>query len=566
MHRTDVLVIGSGAAGLRTAIELNERGVDVLVLGKCKRGDAHTVMATGGINAALATMDTKDSWLVHVADTLKEGRFIADAREVELLCRNAPRAIKELADWGVKFHREADGRLTQRFFGAHTYRRTCFVGDETGKDIERALVKEAERRKIQILGEMYITKLLKSGGTVNGAAGFDMRTNEQFVCAAKAVVLATGGHSRLYRRSSSRIMENTGDGVTLAYEAGALLEDMEMVQFHPTGMVWPPVMEGTLVTEAVRGEGGVLTNAKGQHFMTKYDRRGELGPRDVVARAIYNEIISGRATKHHGVWLDVTKLPKEKILERIPKVYRQFAEAGVDVTRERMEVAPTAHYSMGGVHVKNGATRVRGLYAVGEVTSGVHGANRLGGNSLAETVVFGRLVGEAVAKFCKRTKRTEADARAVERAQIELEDLRKQKGKYAPRDLRAELQNVMWDNAGIVRNARDLKEGMERLGELRKKMDEMDISGTAERLVTALDLKNLLVPAEAVLRSALVRCESRGAHYRSDYPEESRRWTANIGCSKGSGGMTVSKRPVPKPSEAILKAVKSVGAAHKLLE
>ena len=568
-YKNDILIIGSGAAGLRCAIEAHEKGADVLVLGKCKRGDAHTVLATGGINAALGTMDPKDSWLVHAADTLKEGRFIADSREVETLCKEAPRAINDLIEYGVRFHEE-DGRLTQRFFGAHTYRRTCFVGDRTGKAMEEALVKRVTKMKIPFLEGVYITSLMKRGGRVCGAFGFDTRTGEHVLFKSKAVVLATGGYSRLYRRSSSRIFENTGDGVTLAYNAGAALADMEMVQFHPTGMVWPSSAEGVLVTEAVRGEGGVLTNAKGERFMKAYDARAELGPRDIVARAIYSEIQAGRGTKHNGVWLDVSHLPKQYIKERLPKIYEQFNSVGVDVSKERMEVAPTAHYTMGGVRVSRTTqeTSVPGLFAVGEVTSGVHGANRLGGNSLLETIVFGRICGSHVAAFVEKRDTQPPDDRQLKRCAADLEKIRAMKGQYVPQALRAELQSMMWENAGIVRDGKKMSHSLGQLNVLATKSKKMHVA-TGEEFIVALDFLNLLTPAEAVLRSALVRRESRGAHYRSDYPQEGKKWTVNLTCQKGSGSMIVRQRRVPKPAGVLAHMLKKeIGrkVEHRLLE
>lgn len=574
VHKSDVLVIGSGGSGLRAAIELAERGVDVLVLGKCKRGDAHTVMATGGINAALGTMDPQDNWLVHAADTLEEGRFIADSYEVELLCRNAPRAIKDLLDYGVKFHREKDGRLTQRFFGAHTYRRTCFVGDRTGKAIEEALVRRVQKMGVPFLGGVYVTNLLTNGGRVVGAFGFDLDTGELLVFHSKAVVLATGGHSRLYRRSSSRISENTGDGISLAYNVGAILEDMEMVQFHPTGMVWPPEAEGTLVTEAVRGEGGILLNANGERFMKRYHPKMELGPRDVVARAVYDEIAAGRGTAHNGVWLDITHRSRAYIKERLPKVYEQFKHyLRIDISKEKMEVAPTAHYSMGGVRVDrktNQATSVPGLFAIGEVTSGVHGANRLGGNSLLEIIVFGRIGGKHVAEYAREHGFSPLNERQTGKHAASLHALTSKRGAYTPQEVRAELQTMMWEHAGIVRRGTRLKEGLKKLLAVKAKARKMSVRGGLSRneeLTIALDVRGLLAPAEAVLRSALARKESRGAHYRSDYPDE-KAALYNVVCYGRAGGMRLGRRKVVKPSPLLARflAKESAHVEHKLLE
>src|SRR5689334_1526372 len=425
----DVLIIGGGSAGLRAAIEAHDAGAQVLVISKSKKGDPHTVLARGGINAALGTMDPQDNWMIHAADTLREGGFLADYERVEVLCKSAAESINDLVNWGARFHREKDGRLTQRFFGAHTYRRTVFYEDWTGDEIIRVLMEQLTQREIEIVDNVYVTRLLKSdevngGGEepveereeVKGALGIDIEKKEMVIFECSSLILAAGGYTRVYAVSSSRIFENYGEGVTLAYEAGVDLVDMEMVQFHPTGMVWPEEAVGTLATEAIRGEGGILLNSKGERFMKNYDpERMELGPRDVVARANYNEIISGRGTEHGGVWLDVTHLQKEVIQERLTSMYEQFQKFdGIDISKEKMEVGPTAHYSMGGVVVDiNCKTSVNGLFAVGEVISQIHGANRLGGNSLLDTVVFGKIAGGEAARFVQQagkgnTKKTEA--------------------------------------------------------------------------------------------------------------------------------------------------------------
>ncbi len=398
-----MLVIGTGAAGLRAAIELVQTGVQVLCVGKRRRDDAHTVLAAGGINAALGTMDPEDTWEQHAADTLREAYGLADPRSVEVLCREAPTAVDELVRWGAQFAREDDGRLTQRFFGAHTFRRTSFAGDYTGREIQRALVRRAGELGVPIRDDVYVTRLLVHEGRVFGAYGFDIDDGSRLVIIADAVILAAGGHTRIWRRSTSRRDENTGDAMRLAAEAGCRLRDMELVQFHPTGMVFPEASAGTLVTEAVRGEGGILRNATGERFMERYDpARLELSTRDRVAFANYTEISEGRGTEHGGVLLDVSHLGRDTVLSRLPRMYRQFIDlAMIDITRAPMEVAPTAHYSMGGVWVTpvSHETDVEGLYAVGECASGVHGANRLGGNSLAECMVFGRIVGQEAARW-----------------------------------------------------------------------------------------------------------------------------------------------------------------------
>jgi succinate dehydrogenase / fumarate reductase, flavoprotein subunit len=417
-YSCDVLIMGGGSAGLRAAIEAHDAGANVLVISKSKSGDPHTTLARGGINAALGTMDPEDNWLIHAADTLREGEFLANLERVEVLCKKAPDAINELVGWGARFHRENDGRLAQRFFGAHTYRRTVFYEDWTGQEIIRVLMEQVRHRNIKIIDNVYITKLIlisddvgkeRSGATVTleepvskeregvkGAFGVDVEKNEFVIFECKSLVLAAGGYTRVYAVSSSRIFENYGEGVALAYESGVDLVDMEMVQFHPTGMVWQEKALGTLATEAIRGEGGILLNSKGERFMKNYyPERMELGPRDIVARANYNEIVNGRGTEHGGVWLDITHLSKEKILDRLPTMYEQFKKInGIDISKEKMEVGPTAHYSMGGVVVDiKCRTKISGLFAVGEVIGQIHGANRLGGNSLLDTVVFGKIAG-----------------------------------------------------------------------------------------------------------------------------------------------------------------------------
>ena len=407
-YSCDLLIIGAGGAGLRAAIAAHDKGANVIVIGKEALGTAHTTLAAGGINAALGTMDAADTWQIHVADTFVEGGKISNPKIVELLCRNAPQEIYWLLENGCRLAKDANEVVVQRYFGAHTYRRTCYYGDETGKEILRILANETKKRKIKFFGKHYVAALLKSNeGEINGALSIEMKSGKFLAFNSKAVLLAAGGYTRLYNRSSSRQFENIGDSVALAFEVGAELMDMEMVQFHPTGMVWPKKMEGELVTEAVRGEGGLLYNAKNERFMSKYDpERMELSARDVVARANYQEIMEGRGTEHGGVWLDISHQSKEHILEKLPKMYRVFKKIGIDISKKRMEVAPTAHYSMGGIKIgaETGATNVPGLYVVGEAAAGVHGGNRLGGNSLAEVVVFGNLYGNYLGEKLKEGK------------------------------------------------------------------------------------------------------------------------------------------------------------------
>src|ERR687892_639220 len=547
-YLSDVLVIGGGSAGLRAAIAAHDAGANVLIVSISKRGDPHTTLARGGINAALGTMDPEDNWMVHASDTLREGEFIADYEKVDVLCKNAPDAIMELVNWGARFHREKDGRLTQRFFGAHTYRRTVFYGDWTGQEIIRVLMEQVNKRKIKVIDNVYITKLLKSdndgagdgdAGHVNGALGVDIENKEfaRFEC--KSLILAAGGYTRVYPVSSSRLFENYGEGIALAYEAGVDLVDMEMVQFHPTGMVWPEKAVGVLATEAIRGEGGILLNSKGERFMKNYDpERMELAPRDVVARANYNEIISERGTEHGGVWLDVTHLRKEVIQDRLPTMYQQFMELdGIDISEEKMEAAPTAHYSMGGVVADiKCRTQIKGLFAVGEVVSQIHGANRLGGNSLLDTMVFGKIAGEEAAKLAKQqeeekvgdndTKKTDDGGIFVVKEPIKL---------------RNEIQELMKQNAGIIREETRLQNGLKGILGLKNKFYSKDNitevskidDDNSENIVITLQVKSSLVACEAIIRSALMRQESRGAHYRSDFPKlDDERWNVNVYCRK----------------------------------
>ncbi|MFL6424941.1 MAG: FAD-binding protein [Nitrososphaeraceae archaeon] len=630
-YSCDVLIIGGGSAGLRAAIEAHDAGANVLIISKSKKGDPHTTLARGGINAALGTMDPEDNWIIHAADTLREGEFLADYERVEALCRSAPDAINELVNWGARFHREKDGRLTQRFFGAHTYRRTVFYEDWTGQEIVRVLMDQVNQRKIKIIDNVYITKLLLSDDVngkilpplsslsssatatpeepvvkeeeqevVKGAFGVDIEKKEFVRFECKSLILAAGGYTRVYAVSSSRINENYGEGIALAYEAGVDLVDMEMVQFHPTGMVWPEKAVGTLATEAIRGEGGILLNSKGERFMKNYDpERMELGPRDVVARANYNEIISGRGTEHGGVWLDVTHLREEVIQERLPTMYEQFQKLdGIDISKEKMEVGPTAHYSMGGVVVDiNCRTKVKGLFAVGEVISQIHGANRLGGNSLLDTVVFGKIAGDEAASFAKqgatgntkKTKEVPSQLKSNVDNQTKGLDDNNDDDYYGgifvvkePIKFRNEIQELMKQNAGIVREQTRLQNGLKRILELKNefysnkdniniKEFEIDDNNNFENVVLSWQVKSSLVACEAIIRSALMREESRGAHYRSDFPKlDDESWQVNIYCrKKGKGAsaasveMVLFKHNVKEIKGPLVDFLKShVKAAH----
>jgi succinate dehydrogenase / fumarate reductase flavoprotein subunit len=569
---TSVLVVGTGAAGLRAAVELAERGVQVLCVGKRRRDDAHTVLASGGINAALGTIDPEDSWEQHAADTLREGYWLSDPASVELLAREAPRAIEDLVRWGARFAREADGRLTQRFFGAHRYRRTCFAGDYTGREIQRVLVERAVAVGVEMRDDIYLTRLLVHDGRVFGAYGFDVDDGSRRLIVADAVVLAAGGHTRIWRRSSSRRDENTGDAMRLAAEAGCRLRDMELAQFHPTGMVYPEESAGTLVTEAVRGEGGILRNALGERFMERYDpERLELSTRDRVALANYTEIAAGRGTEHGGVLLDISHLERDTIVDRLPRMYRQFLDlAMLDITTKPMEVAPTAHYSMGGVRVdpETHATDVAGLFAVGECAAGVHGANRLGGNSLAECLVFGRIVAEPTARWSDDLDVQVRDHAAIEEARAEVDELLSRRGGEFARPLQRALRDLMSEHCGVVRSEDGLRAGHEQLRELEERTAALevrpDIAGYAD-LAHAFDLHGSLLAARATLECALERRETRGAHNRSDFPDQNPELRVNLVWTPDA---EIAHEPIPAPSAAVaaLAGEPELEVAGRLLE
>lgn len=555
---TDVLIIGSGGAGLRTAIALNDAKKKCVIVGKCKKREAHTKWAQGGINASLGNMDPKDSWQLHAADTIADGGYINNPQSVSLLCKHAPQVIEELAKWGCKFHREKDGRITQRFFGAASFRRACFVGDITGEAILNTLVDQVLKRKIPFQSEVYIFSLLRHKNAVNGALGLNMKTGEIIVYHAKAVVLATGGHSRMFGRSSSHFWENNGDGIALAHQCGATFMDMEMFQFHPTGMVWPKEASGLLVTEAVRGEGGILTNTKGQRFMKKYDpNRMELSARDIVARANYMEIKAGRGTKRGGVYLDVSHQSLAYLKKRLPSMVQRFKKfAKTDISKQKMEVAPTAHYSMGGIFTqhKTGKTGIKNLYAVGEVTAGVHGGNRLGGNSLAEICVFGRLVGEEISRVLPKLKRLPLDDDQIDQHVYDLIMLNEQGKGDDPITVKEELQQMMWQHAGVIRSGKLLEKGLKKLQAYKKRPLKMEQGlKNNEQLIAALDLINMIPTCEMILKSAMMRKESRAAHYRTDYKETSARWKKNIHCAPTAKSIRYWSEPVPAIPAAIQK-------------
>ncbi|MCW4465613.1 FAD-binding protein [Glutamicibacter sp. MNS18] len=567
---TSVLVIGTGGSGLRSAIELAEQGTDVLAVGKRPRHDAHTSLAAGGINAALGTMDTEDSWQQHAADTLKESYYLADPRTVEIVARGAAQGIADLERYGMGFAREDDGRISQRFFGAHTFRRTAFAGDYTGLEIQRSLVARSEQLQIPILDTVYITDLLVQHNRVFGAYGFDLNDGTRYLIHADAVILAAGGHNRIWRRTSSRRDENTGDSFRLAVEAGARLRDPELVQFHPSGIIEPENAAGTLISEAARGEGGILRNALGERFMERYDpERMELSTRDRVALAAYTEIKEARGTEKGGVWLDISHLPREVIMERLPRVYQTMLEVQMrDITREPIEIAPTAHYSMGGVWVNphDHATEVNGLYAIGEASSGLHGANRLGGNSLIELLVFGRIVGQAAAEYSAKLQAQTRSADAVAAARARVEKLLAADGVENVRALQRAIRDLMTEHAGVVRDEAGLTAGLEKLAQIEERIGNVgihpDIAGYQD-LAHAFDLLSSALSARATLEAALERRETRGCHNRSDYPQMDPELQVNLVWSPTAG---ISREEIPGIPQEIAELIREVSTAGKLVE
>ncbi|WP_087010333.1 L-aspartate oxidase [Leucobacter sp. 7(1)] len=572
---TSVLVIGTGGAGLRASIELAERGVQVLAVGKRRAHDAHTTLAAGGINAALGTMDPEDSWEQHAADTLRESYFLADPAIVEVVTKGAKQGIEDLERWGMPFAREEDGRISQRFFGAHKYRRTAYAGDYTGLEIQRTLMRRAAELQVPIIDTIYITRLLTSEGRVFGAYGFDIVDGSPVQINADAVILAAGGHTRIWRNTSSRRDENTGDSFRLAALAGGKIRDAELVQFHPSGILEPAEAAGLLVSEAARGEGGILRNALGERYMEKYDpERMELSTRDRVALASYTEIVEGRGTTNGGVFLDVSHLPREQILAKLPRVYRNLIDLQMlDITEQPIEIAPTAHYSMGGVWVRpeDHGTGVDGLYAIGEASSGLHGANRLGGNSLIELLVYGRITGADAASYVAGITEVRRDPAAVAEARDEMTGLLTERGSVSesPRRLQRALRDLMTEHAGVVRSEESLTAGLEKLAVLEERVKNVtahpDIAGFDD-LAHAFDLYGSLLAARATLECALERRETRGCHNRSDFPEQSAELQGNFVWTPQGGAQFEPLAEAPESFRALAMAGLDDSVVGKLVE
>ncbi len=559
----DVLVLGAGGAGMRAGIAAAEQGCTVGVVCKSLLGKAHTVMAEGGIAAALGNLDEQDSWEVHFGDTMRGGAMVNNWRMVELYAHEVIDRVIELEQWGGVFDRTKQGRMSQRAFGAHSWRRLAHIGDRTGLE----LIRTCQDRMVHTEGvtvhmETTLTRLLKDQDRVAGGVGYQRTTGEPVVIRGKAVVLATGGWGRMFRITSNS-WEGTGDGAAMAYEAGAELKDMEFVQFHPTGMVWPPGARGILVTEAVRGEGGILRNSVGERFMARYDPvKKDLSSRDVVARSIFKEVQAGRGSPHGGAFLDVTHLGAEAIHRRLPSMYEQFHSlAGVDITKEPMEVAPTIHYTMGGINVvaETAATTVPGLYSAGECAAGLHGANRLGGNSLGDILVFGRRAGESAAEFAKQHDLLPriSQAEVEEEQALLMRPLAGGKGED-PFKLHRELQDVMQSGAAIARTEQSLTEALEQILELKERAQHIRIPGTPAYnpgFSGARDDIFMLTVSEAIVRSALERRESRGSQWRLDYLErDPELGKVNFIVRLGEGGrMEVGRAAIPPMPEALRK-------------
>jgi len=589
-HEHDVLVIGAGGAGLRAAIEASAAGVSVGLVCKSLLGKAHTVMAEGGMAASLANVDSRDDWRTHFADTMRGGQYVNDCRMAEIHAKEAPDRVRELEAWGAVFDRTADGRILQRNFGGHKYPRLAHVGDRTGLEMIRTLQDHGVHQGIDVHMECTIVRLLMDDGRVAGAFGYDRERGRFRVFKAKAIVIATGGFGRAFSVTSNS-WEYTGDGAGLAYDVGADLLDMEYVQFHPTGMVWPPSVRGILVTEGVRGEGGILRNSEGRRFMfddipdpyvsstadnedegwryTQGDKNArrppELLTRDHVARCIVREVAEGRGSPHGGVFLDIAwikeRLPNAEahIRRKLPSMYHQFKQlAGIDITKEAMEVGPTTHYAMGGVRVDSDSqmSTVPGLFAAGEAAAGLHGANRLGGNSLSDLLVFGKRAGENAASFARQESSAAIDdAQVVAAAEYALAPFERSPAEN-PYAVQHDLEEMMQALVGIVREEGQLAEAAEQLVGLRERASRVGVSGNREYNPgwhTALDLPNLLTVSEALARTARERRESRGAQFRSDCPGKDEEWgKIRLVVRRGDdGSMQVVRKPVPTIPEEL---------------
>ena len=528
---TDVLIIGSGGAGSRAAIEVDDAGLKPLIVSKgLSFRSGCTGMAEGGYNAVFKTVDKDDSIEAHIKDTLKGGSYLNDEKLVNILVNESPKRLIDLENYGALFDRQESGQIDQRPFGGQTYRRTCYQGDRTGAELLNALKEEIIKRDIECIEEVMITSLVTDDDQVIGATGLDLKDSSLIYFKAKSVILASGGAGQLYPVTSNTFQKN-GDGFAIAYRAGANLVDMEQVQFHPTGMVAPESKKGVLVTEAVRAEGGKLINSEGERFMSKYaPEKMELATRDVVARSIYQEIIEGRGTENGGVYLDISHLDDDYIDEKLETMVLQFENVGVDIKHEPIEVAPTAHHFMGGLKINTDASSsLDNLFGAGEVCGGVHGANRLGGNALADTQVFGKIAGESASKAAKETE-LKTNEEQVNQEASRIEGLIK-KGSIKPQEFKNRIKNLMWEKVAIVRDEKTLNEALKELQVMQKELENLDVSDKKQYnndLMTALEVINMVEICILTVKSAILRRESRGAHYRSDFPETKEEWKKSI--------------------------------------
>jgi succinate dehydrogenase flavoprotein subunit len=587
-HDYDVVVVGAGGAGLRAAVESSAAGARTALVCKSLLGKAHTVMAEGGIAAALGNVWKEDNWRVHFRDTMRGGKLLNNWRMAQLHAQEAPDRVLELEEWGALFDRTKDGLILQRDFGGHRYARLAHVGDRTGLEMIRILQQHAVHKGIDVYMECNLQRLLLDGGKIAGAFGYWRESGKFVLFGARAVVLATGGVGKAWKITSNS-WEYTGDGMAMALDAGADLIDMEMVQFHPTGMIWPPSVRGLLVTEGVRGDGGTLKNNQGKRFMFDYvpeffradtadtereadawyddkknnRRTPDLLPRDEVARAINTEVKAGRGTPHGGVYLDIaSRRPAEYIKKRLPSMYHQFKElADVDITTTPMEIGPTCHYIMGGVRVEpeSAAATVPGLFAAGEVAGGMHGSNRLGGNSLSDLLVFGRRAGAGAAAYASRTNPKSIDDAQVESAARSMLAPFETDGGENPYALHAELQETMQGLVGIIRTEAELKEAVVALDRLEERLDRVTVEGNRQfnpGWHLALDLRSMLTISKAVTRSALLRTESRGGHTREDFPTSDAEWgKKNVVTRKRGGTIELTTEPLPQMPEELRQLV-----------
>ena len=532
---TDVLIIGSGGAGSRAAIEVDNAGLKSIIVSKgLSFRSGCTGMAEGGYNAVFKTVDKDDSIEAHIHDTLKGGSYLNDERLVKILVNESPKRLIDLENYGALFDRQESGEIDQRPFGGQSFRRTCYQGDRTGAELLNALKEEIIKRDIECIEEVMITSLVTKDSLVIGATGLNLKDSSLIYFKAKAVILASGGAGQLYPVTSNTFQKN-GDGYAIAYRAGANLVDMEQVQFHPTGMVAPESKKGVLVTEAVRAEGGKLINKEGERFMSKYaPEKMELATRDVVARSIYQEIIEGRGTENDGVYLDISHLDDDYIEEKLETMVLQFENVGVDIKHGPIEVAPTAHHFMGGLKInEDGSSSLKNLFGAGEVCGGVHGANRLGGNALADTQVFGKIAGESASKVAKNSELKTNDE-MVQKEASRIENLIK-KGSIKPQEFKNNIKNLMWEKVAIVREEKTLNEALKQFQEMQKDLEKLDVKDTKQYntdLVTALEVINMVEICILTVKSAILRRESRGAHFRSDFPESKDEWKKSIVINK----------------------------------